>query len=113
MRVVSLIGCVVCALAAFGLALETSMELFMFGFPDGHTIDYQKAAATPLRILMWLQGGIGLLFLGLAFSPIKTRMRTVGWLTALVVFVLLALTARIGVPWYFGTHLGLDNGIGG
>jgi hypothetical protein len=26
--------------------------------------------------------------------------------------VLVALAARIGVPWYFETH-GLDNGIGG
>jgi hypothetical protein len=27
--------------------------------------------------------------------------------------VLVAITAQVGVPWYFGTHLGLDNGIGG
>ena len=28
-------------------------------------------------------------------------------------FVLVVIVARVGVPWYFGTHLGLDNGIGG
>jgi hypothetical protein len=35
------------------------------------------------------------------------------WLAALIGLVLVALAARIGIPWYFGTHLGLDNGIGG
>jgi len=29
-----------------------------------------------------------------------------------VLFVVLA-TVPIGIPWYNGTHLGLDNGIGG
>jgi Flp pilus assembly pilin Flp len=34
-------------------------------------------------------------------------------LVALIAFVLVALVGQVGVPWYFGTHLDLDNGIGG
>jgi hypothetical protein len=37
----------------------------------------------------------------------------VGLLVTLIAFVLVAIVTRFGVPWYFGTHLGLDNGIGG
>ena len=55
----------------------------------------------------------GLLFLALALSPITTRVRTLAWLAALIAFVVVASAGQFGVPWYFGTHLGLDNGIGG
>jgi hypothetical protein len=34
-------------------------------------------------------------------------------LIALIAFVLVAMVAQVGAPGYFGTHLGLDNGIGG
>lgn len=57
--------------------------------------------------------GFGLLFLALAVSPISTRVRTIAGLAALIGLVLVAIAAQIGIPWYFGTHLGLDNGIGG
>jgi len=46
-------------------------------------------------------------------SRTGTRARAVGLLVALIAFVLVAMVAQVGVPWYFGTHLGLDNGIGG
>jgi len=49
----------------------------------------------------------------LAASRIGTKARTIAWLVALVVFVLVAMAGQIGVPWYFGVHLGLDNGFGG
>jgi hypothetical protein len=49
----------------------------------------------------------------LAFSPIRSRVRAFAWLTALIGLILAATAAYVGVPWYFGTHLGLDNGIGG
>ncbi|OBB08361.1 hypothetical protein A5662_09205 [Mycobacteriaceae bacterium 1482268.1] len=113
LRALSIICCVICAVAAFGLALKTNMDVYMFGFPDGHVTDYQKAADAPLRVLAWVQAGLSLLFLALALPRIGTRLRTVAWLAALVVLVLVAIAAHIGVPWYFGTHLGLDNGIGG
>jgi hypothetical protein len=45
--------------------------------------------------------------------PISTRRRAVGSLVALVALVLIAIVQWVGIPWYFMTHLGLDNGIGG
>jgi hypothetical protein len=113
MRSLASIACVICAVAALGLSFLTNMDVSMFGFPDGYVTDYQKAAGAPLRIITWVAAGLGLLFMALAFVPIRTKVRTIAWLAALVVLVLLALAAQIGIPWYFGTHLGLDNGIGG
>ena len=113
MRAVPLVACVVCALVALGLAFTTFMEVSMAGFPDGHVTDYEKAVDTPLTILAWVEATFGVLFLALACTPIGTRMRGVGLVVALVVFVLVAIVAHVGVPWYFGTHLDLDNGIGG
>jgi hypothetical protein len=106
-------ACVICAIAAFGLSLWTYMDVSMFGFPDGHVTAYQKAADTPLTIIMWVAAGLGLLFLVLAFSPIASRTRLAGWVAASIALLLVATAAQIGVPWYFGIHLGLDNGIGG
>jgi hypothetical protein len=34
-------------------------------------------------------------------------------LFAVVAVVGIALVVQVGVPWYFGAHLGLDNGVGG
>jgi hypothetical protein len=87
--------------------------LYLTGFPDGHLTDYDKAAEAPKRILMWVELGFVPLFLVLAFSPIGTRKRAVGLLAALIVLVLVVVVQLVGVPWYFGTHLGFDNGIGG
>ncbi len=113
MRSLGLVACAICAVAAIGLAVVTGMDVSMFGFPDGYVTDYQKAAGPPLKLITWVAAGLGLLFLALAFVPIRTKVRTIAWLAALIVLVLVALAARIGIPWYFGTHLGLDNGIGG
>jgi hypothetical protein len=108
---VATVACVVCAIAALCLAFTTWNQAALAGFPDGHVTDYEKVAGAPLTILAWAQAGFGLLFLALAFPPI--RVRGVGLLVGVVAFVLIATAARVGVPWYFGTHLGLDNGIGG
>jgi hypothetical protein len=113
MRSLESIACVICAVAAIGLALLTSMDVSMFGFPDGYVTDYQKAAGPPLKVITRASAGLGLVFLALAFFPIRTRARTIAWLAALIVLGLVTLAARIGIPWYFGTPLGLDNGIGG
>jgi hypothetical protein len=112
-RALAMIACVVCAIAALGLAFTTFMDLSMHGFPDGHVTDYEQAVDAPLTILAWVEAGFGVLFLALAFSPIGTRARAGGFLVALIAFVLVALVAQVGVPWYFATHLSLDNGIGG
>ena len=106
-------ACVVCAIVAFGLSLWTYMDVSMFGFPDGYVTDYQEVATPPLTIVMWVLAAVGLLLLALAFAPIGSRTRLIGWLAALLALVLLAAAAHVGVPWYFGSHLGLDNGIGG
>jgi hypothetical protein len=104
---------VVCAVAALGLASLASMDMYLTGFPDSHLTDYDKAAEAPERVLVWVEWGFVALFLVLAFSPIGTRARTIGSLVALVALVLVAMVQWIGIPWYFMTHLGLDNGIGG
>lgn len=64
-------------------------------------------------MIAWAEAGLGLLFLALAFSPISTRVRTIAWLATFIALVLVIAAGQAGVPWYFGTHLGLDNGIGG
>ncbi len=113
MRTFVITACVICAIAAFGLSLWTYMDVSMFGFPDGYVTDYQKGADTPLRIVTWVSVGLVLVFLALAFAPIGSRVRTFGWLAALIALVLVMAAAKVGVPWYFGVHLGLDNGVGG
>jgi hypothetical protein len=104
---------VVAAVAALLLAFTTHMDVSMAGFPDGHLTDYDEAVDRPLRILSWMLAGLGFVFLALVLAPIKARIRTVGLLVAVVAFAILAVVTDVGVPWYFGTHLGLDNGIGG
>jgi hypothetical protein len=113
MSAVFIIACVCCAIAALGLVSLASMDIYLTGFPDSHFTDYDKAAGAPKRILVWVEWGYVLLFLLLAFLPIGTRARAIGSLVALVALVLVAMVQWIGIPWYFMTHLGLDNGIGG
>ena len=113
MRVIATIVGVVCAVAALVLAFMTHMDVSMAGFPDGYPTDYDKAVGGPLRILTWVLAGLGLVFLALAVVPIKARTRTVGLLVAVVAFAIVITVTDVGVPWYFGTHLNLDNGIGG
>ena len=112
-RALAIVACVGCAIASLGLALMTFMRLSLSGFPDSHVTDYEKAVDAPLGVLSWVEAGCGLAFLALAFAPIGTRPRVIGCLAAVVAFVVVAAVAQIGIPWYFGTHLGLDNGIGG
>lgn len=107
------IACVICAVIAIGLSLLTYMDVSLYGFPDGYVTDYQNAARAPLTVLAWVAAGIGVLFVVTAFSPIGTRVRTFAWLALLVTLMLIAAGVQIGIPWYFGTRLGLDNGIGG
>ena len=112
-RAIPIVACAVCAVVAFGLAFMMFMDVYMAGFPDGHVTAYDKAVDMPLTILAWVLAGFGVLFLIIACTPVGTRVRGVGLLVALAVFVVVATIAQVGVPWYFGTHLGLDNGIGG
>src|SRR5262249_3291114 len=101
-----------CAIGALWLAASASWDVYLIGFPDSHFTDYGKAFATPRRVLMWAQWCFVLVFLTLAVLPIRTRTRVIGSLVALVALASVAIIQRFGVPWYFITHLGLDNGIG-
>ena len=112
-RALAIAACVVGAIAALGLALLASWDLYLTGFPDSHLTDYDKAVDAPKHILMWAEFGFVPVFLLLAFSPIGKRARAAGLLAALIAFVLAVVVQLVGVPWYFGSHLGLDNGIGG
>jgi len=112
-RVLPRIACVVCAIAALWLAFMTFNQVALAGFPDSHLTDYDKAADGPLGVFSYVEAGLAVLFLALAFWPLKARWRAVGLLVCLIALVLAAVVVQVGVPWYFGTHLGLDNGIGG
>jgi hypothetical protein len=113
MRALAIFSCVVGAIVALWLASLTSWGLYLIGFPDGHVTDYDAATEAPLKILRGVEFGFVFLFLAFALSPIGARARAVGLLVALVGLVLVVLVQFVGVPWYFGTHLGLDNGVGG
>jgi hypothetical protein len=105
--------CGFCAVVAFGLALGTGTDLSMTGFPDSHLTDYDKAVDVPKHILLSAHVGLGLLLVVLALLPINPRTRNIVGAVALAVVAAIAVIQWVGVPWYFGTHLGLDNGIGG
>lgn len=107
--IISLLG----AAAAIWLAFTTSMDVSMAGFPDGHLTDYGAAVDTPLQVTMWAAVAFAILFLGLTLSPVRSRSGAIGLPVAVLAFVAVAVVAKVGVPWYYGTHLGLDNGAGG
>jgi hypothetical protein len=106
-------ACVLCAIAAILLAFTTAMDVHMAGFPDGSVTDYDKAVEAPLTIFAWLQAGFGVLFPAIAILSMDARARAISLLVGLIAFGLVVILTQIGVPWYFGTHLGVDNGIGG
>lgn len=113
MKTVGTIICLLGAGAAMWLAFTTSMDVSMAGFPDGHVTDYGAAVDTPLQVVMWAAVGFAILFLGLTLSPIRSRAGAIGLPVAVLALIAVALVAKVGVPWYYGTHLGLDNGAGG
>ncbi|EHB53944.1 hypothetical protein MycrhDRAFT_4407 [Mycolicibacterium rhodesiae JS60] len=106
-------GCAICAVAAVLLAVIAWNDLYFTGFPDSHLTDYDTAAEVPKRVLMWGEWGFVLLFLLLAVGPIKPRTRAIGLVVGLIALVIVGIVQWYGIPWYFLTHLGLDNGIGG
>jgi hypothetical protein len=77
------------------------------------SISYLAAGDTPERILMWVEVGFVAFFLVLAVIRRGVLARGVGFLTALTVLARVVVVQLGGFPWYFGRHLGLDNGISG
>ena len=106
-------GCVLGAVAALVLAVVAGNDLYFTGFPDSHYTDYDIAAETPKRVLMWVEWAFVAVFLLLAFAPVSAGVRTVGLLAGIVAVIAVAAVQWVGIPWYFIIHLGLDNGIGG
>jgi hypothetical protein len=113
MKVVATVACIVGAVAALFFAVQAAGDLYLTGFPDSHYTDYDKAVELPKRILMWAELGFVPLFILLAVPRIRARARAAGPVVALIALGLVVVVQLVGVPWYFGTHLGLDNGIGG
>jgi hypothetical protein len=113
MRFLLAVACLLGAIVALGQAFTTHVGVSMIGFPDGHVTDYGAAVRGPLEYLAWAEAILGVLFLALAVCPARIRVRAIGLLVAVIAVVSVALVAQLGIPWYFGVHLGLDNGIGG
>ena len=113
MRALPTFACTLGLVAALWFALHAAGDLALTGFPDSHFTDYDKAVEVPKRILMWTEFGFVPLFLLLALPRIRERAHALGPVVALIVLGLVVVVQLIGVPWYFGTHLSLDNGIGG
>jgi hypothetical protein len=113
MKVLARVACVAIGIGALFMSYQAAGDLYLTGFPDGHLTDYDQAVNTPKHILMWAELALVAFFVVLAFVRIGTRARAAGLLAGLTVFVLVVVVQLVGVPWYFGKHLGLDNGIGG
>jgi hypothetical protein len=113
MRALAMAACLVAAIAALLLGYLAVEDLYLTGFPDGHLTDYDKAVDVPKRILVWVEFGFVPAFLVLGFLRMGARARAFGLFAALIALALGALIQQVGLPWYFGSHLGLDNGIGG
>jgi hypothetical protein len=91
----------------------THMAVSMSGFADGYVKDYARAVDLPLAIVVWVKVGLDVLFLGCLSSRRATRARSIGLLVVLAALVVAAAATQLGLPWYFGNHFGLDNGVGG
>jgi hypothetical protein len=113
MKVPAAVACIAGAAVALCFALQAAGDLALTGFPDSHFSEYDNAVDLPKRILMWTEFGFVPLFVLLALLRIRERALGVGPVAALIGLGLVVEVQLIGVPWYFGTHLGFDNGIGG
>ncbi len=113
MKIVATVACVMGVVVALWFGLQAVGDLALTGFPDSHFTDYDKAVELPKRILMWTEFGFVPLFLLLAVPRISARTRRLGPFVALAALGVVIVVQLVGVPWYFGNHLALDNGIGG
>src|ERR1700753_3901382 len=98
-------------MVALWSTLQAAGDLYLTGFPDSHFTDYDKAVERPKRVLMWAEFAFVPLFLLLRVPRIRVRTGVVGPIVALTALALIVVVQLVGVPWYFGSHLGLDHGI--
>jgi hypothetical protein len=113
MKIRASVVCVAGVMVALWFTLQAAGDLYLTGFPDSHFTDYDKAVEVPKRVLMWVEFGFVPLFLLLCLPRVRVRTGVVGPVLGLVALGVVVAVQLVGVPWYFGTHLGLDNGIGG
>jgi len=113
MKALATVACIVGAVAALWFGWRAFWDLALTGFPDSHYTDYDKAVELPKQILLWAELGFVPLFALLAVPRIRARVSAVGPVVALVALGVVVAIQLVGIPWYFGTHLGLDNGVGG
>lgn len=88
-------------------------DVALFGFPDGHITDYQRASAPVLAALSAALIPLALYFLAVTMNSALFSKTKRWYFFAAVTVILIQYVIDPGVPWYFGTHLALDNGVGG
>ena len=99
----------------FVRALLGFFDRYWLYFPVGGVTDYDRAAATPLIILMCLYLALGLYFfyLSLPLYYRTTKARVTQFSISIAVLVLLTIVTEVAIPWYFISYLGLNSGQGG
>ncbi len=101
------------AIAASSISYLGLQEVAFFGFPDGHITDYQRVAAPALNFHYYLLAGLGIFFFIVTITGGIQKKFVRIFVTASIIFVLILLVAKVGIPLYFGSYLALDNGVGG
>jgi cell division protein FtsW (lipid II flippase) len=103
---------VILGLLAVSIAGLGFWSLSNAGFPDGHVTEYEKATHLLRTILLWMNLALGLYLFRLAipYPPTRTRAARIVYVISALLLVLACV--EIVMPWYFVSHLGLDNGGG-
>ena len=99
------------AICALLIASLTLFDIGFYGFPDSHVTEYETAVRMPLTVLSWTL--VGTSSLSLFFSVCRRRTARTLLARISIVLMVLLLATLVALPWYFGSYLGLDNGIGG
>jgi hypothetical protein len=109
---VYLIACIVFAVVSLVLGILGFQEISAFGFPDGHLTAYQRAAITPLKVVLSLYFVAGFGFGWCALKRTRPDARRYLLLMLMAFFVIL-MAAEWAIPLYFSEYQGLDRGRGG
>ena len=88
-------------------------RLSMFGYPDGHLTEFERAVFIPLKSVTVLHAVFALYFLFLYFKSISHRLSRKMVMRSGFIYMLLVCFTFGAIPWYFGRFLRLDQGGGG